>query len=602
MDADAFSSSAQQARTRASMWGSPGARDELRWIAEDARVRAGFAVSAIEVLREDGLLEEVVFDGSVGYEPDWGRAYPLRRIHPVFERGAHYGRFTFLGEEDMEPALRDAIREYGYVPTPSDSTDPQRWRALDMLLARVVDDSGRTRVLFHLDGPLDGCRPQSSQLLRIAEDLELALQATMAVVEREELTHQARIDGAARAVTRAAFHAGTADELLAMIYPALVDGFHAHSVAVWLHDDARDADDEPAAVAPLARMRPAIEAAARRAWSAGTVIVADTDRVWGDDELDRDHRADLGGHLHRHGAEEVLFIPVGAGHESIAVLIVVREGSDERWAETDSAAALSVGHDLGRALLGARARDREHRLIDELRHLDTYRRQLIATVAHELSTPLGVIVGHVELLEAVPDLPAAALISVKALRRGSARLSTIVEGLLLLSRAHSPTDSVQRLPVDVDAMLADVVEDQNVVAEQHGVELCILPTSGSPAVLGEAEALRGLLVNLVSNAVKYSLPGGLVALRWEADDDGAVFTCADSGIGISAGDRQHLFTEFFRSTNPEALRRPGTGLGLAIAARIVARHDGRIDVESELGDGTTFRVFMPHPDPGNEHG
>jgi signal transduction histidine kinase len=72
-----------------------------------------------------------------------------------------------------------------------------------------------------------------------------------------------------------------------------------------------------------------------------------------------------------------------------------------------------------------------------------------------------------------------------------------------------------------------------------------------------------------------------------------VFTCRDDGLGISGPDRQRLFNEFFRSTNPEALARPGTGLGLAIVARIASRHGGRIDVESTLGVGTTFRVTLP---------
>ena len=71
------------------------------------------------------------------------------------------------------------------------------------------------------------------------------------------------------------------------------------------------------------------------------------------------------------------------------------------------------------------------------------------------------------------------------------------------------------------------------------------------------------------------------------------FVCADNGLGISREDREHLFTEFFRSTNLEALRRPGTGLGLAIVSRIVTRHGGRTEVESLLGVGTTFRVVLP---------
>ena len=110
---------------------------------------------------------------------------------------------------------------------------------------------------------------------------------------------------------------------------------------------------------------------------------------------------------------------------------------------------------------------------------------------------------------------------------------------------------------------------------------------------GDPEELRRLVANLVSNAVKYSLDGGTVEVGLERRADEVVLTVADHGLGISEEDQERLFIEFFRSTNPEALRRPGTGLGLAIVARIVARHEGRIDVDSALGRGTTVTVTLP---------
>jgi signal transduction histidine kinase len=116
--------------------------------------------------------------------------------------------------------------------------------------------------------------------------------------------------------------------------------------------------------------------------------------------------------------------------------------------------------------------------------------------------------------------------------------------------------------------------------------------------LGDAAELDRVVVNLVNNAVKYTHTGGTITITLrpadEEDGDGMVeLVVADDGIGIAEADHDRLFTEFFRSTNPAALARPGTGLGLTIVDRIVRRHGGRIEVDSELGIGTTFRVLLP---------
>ena len=114
----------------------------------------------------------------------------------------------------------------------------------------------------------------------------------------------------------------------------------------------------------------------------------------------------------------------------------------------------------------------------------------------------------------------------------------------------------------------------------------------------DEEGLERVLTNLVGNAVKYSPRGGRVTVTvsgYDTSGDEVEIAVSDEGIGISADDQAHLFTEFFRSTNPDALAEPGTGLGLAISARIVTGHGGRITVDSALGAGSTFRVFLPVP-------
>lgn len=581
-------------RARGSSWGGPGVRAELRRIADDAARRAGFRVCAIEVLRVDGRLELVAFTGAPHQGSAPGDNYGHSQMRQVLELGTRYGNFVFLAEERMDPGLQDALRGYGYVPPVVHLEHPDRWRPLDMLVAPLTDASGRTRALLHLDEPVSGHRPQPAQLLDISDHLELVLQAVLATVDRDELTRRARLDETARALVRAASQRLSGDELLAQVHPELVTGFRARSVAVLLYGAPENAPETPASAARLpVSLRPAVEEATRRAWESRTVIIAEPGRVWGDDLLEQEYMQALTEHLVAHSASELLLVPVGAGHEPTGVLVVVRDGKADRWTESESQAALGVGHDLGRALLSTRAHEREQHLIEQLQRLDEYRQQLLATVSHELKNPLGVIVGHVEMLESVPDLPSTAATSVSALGRGTSRLTSLVENLLLLSRISNLDSPVACMPVDLCSVLDQVIEDESLRAKRQGVTLRSSPPDGSTSVSGDPEELRQLMSNLVSNAVKYSRLGGSVDLCLAARGDEVVFTCADDGLGISDQDQEHLFTEFFRSTNAEALQRPGTGLGLAIVSRIVSRHGGRTEIETRLGQGTTFRVALP---------
>lgn len=580
-------------RARESSWGGPGVRAELRRIADDAARRAGFRVCAIEVLRADGLLELVAFTGSGEDEaPRTGESYSLDHIRQVLSEGTRYGEFVFLAEEEMDADLQQALRGHGYVPHVVNVDDPERWRSLDMLVA-ALKDSDRTRALLHLDSPISGRRPRPDEMHDIAIRLELALQAVLATVDRDELTRRARLDETARAMVRAASRRPDGGDLLAHVHAALMTGFRARSVAVLLYDTCGHPPDATVAAVLPSSLRPAIEAATRRAWQSRTVIIAEPGRVWGDDRLENDHLEDLTHHLVAHAAGELLLVPVGAGHEAMGVLVVVRDGLAERWTASESQAALGVGHDLGRALLSTRAHEREQQLIDQLQRLDEYRQELIATVSHELKNPLGMIVGHVELLQDVAGLPTAAATSLDALGRGTSRLTSLVDDLLLLSRISNVHSPMSDAPVDLCAVLIEVAEDESLRARQQGVTLRIATRAGSSSVPGEHEELRQVIANVVSNAVKYSRSEGTVTVSLEDHGEEVAFVCVDNGLGISQEDQRQLFTEFYRSTNPEALRRPGTGLGLAIVSRIVTRHGGRTEVESSLGKGTTFRVVLP---------
>ena len=133
----------------------------------------------------------------------------------------------------------------------------------------------------------------------------------------------------------------------------------------------------------------------------------------------------------------------------------------------------------------------------------------------------------------------------------------------------------------------------SVAAERKGLTVVVEAPDLPVLASGDADELDRVFANLVSNAVKYTPAGRQITVNLAQDDSVVTMTCTDQGIGISDDDQVRLFQEFFRSTNPQAVAEPGTGLGLTIVKRILERHDGQIEVSSELGRGSTFTVTLP---------
>ena len=589
--ADPTPPSGTVSRPRQDSWGGPEAREALRQIADDIRARAGFQVCAIEVLRSDDMLEFVAITGSPeGEKERLGKASPLNEMGIAFSLGAEYGALTFVAEEWFPPDAAERIAEYGWVPDLPEADDPGRWHPMDMLVAKVLGDRGDLRALLYLDEPHSGRRLSPQELRDLAESLQLPLRAVLTTIEREELTQQVRLANTAREVVRAASSRLDYRELLAETGQHLRVGFRADDLLVHVYADPPSENVDGSAVRLPEPLLTAVTEAGRRAWEAQTVVIVEPGRVWGDDLLDQDHRDDLTKHLAAHEAGALVLVPVGAGPEALGVLLLARHLDGVRWTESESSAALDVGHDLGRAILNTRAHERERELIAELRRLAEYRSGLLSTVSHELKNPLGVIDGHLELLESLPGMPDAAQTSLRALVRGSTRLATVIDDLLLLGRTENPDHPLDRVDVDLAPLVAEVLEDAAVSA--RGARVTVAPPAVDDDVVvgGDREELHRVVANLLGNAVKYSQPGGTVQVSLTRAGDEVVLECVDDGIGISEADQEHLFQEFFRSSNPEAVARPGTGLGLTIVKRIVARHGGRLAVESELGTGSTVRV------------
>jgi len=235
-----------------------------------------------------------------------------------------------------------------------------------------------------------------------------------------------------------------------------------------------------------------------------------------------------------------------------------------------------------------RLRRTERRLLVELRELDRYKGELIATISHELKTPLTSIIGHTELLEESGVQPT----SVSAISRNAARLDRLVTNLLNYSRIQGGHE-LHRVPLDLVDLCTGSLETLRLQVKSAGVALELTEPEVPVIVVGDAEELPRVVDNLCSNAVKYTPPGGRIEVVVRERDGFGEVVVSDTGLGISLSDQVHLFSAFHRSTNPEALTIPGTGLGLAISRTIAELHGGDIGVRSELGSGSEFTLRIP---------
>lgn len=571
-------------------------RDALQTIAEGVTQLAGFGIAAISVVRDDGRLEVMAVAGSDEARRELqGRRTPVDKLLTEIEKADEWGLLRFVPHERLD--LGPEGDAWGWVPDVEPIDDPDAWHPMDLLVAPLLDESGAMRGTLAMDLPLDGRRPGAEQRRVLQKYAEQAGRAVLTALEREALAHQVRLADAARHIVRSASAQLSMSRILADSQAALVEGFQARGMWIQTFDEdglgtgaiysangtTIKLPDELVSIA---------DNAAHRAWELQRTEVVSPDRPFGP-SITAGQGERILEFLAAIGIGSLLFAPLGAGPECLGNLVLTREPGAPDWTDMEGATALDIGHDLGRAILNARAFEREHQLVEELQALDSYKSELIATVSHELKNPLTAIIGHLEMLEASPDLNGTTRSSLAAMDRGARRLARVIDDLLLLSKVGDPNNTIIPAPVDLHRVLDDVVDLSSVAADRKHLTVRIEAPDAPVLALGDADELDRVCANLVSNAVKYTPEGRSVTVSLARVGDQVVLECSDEGIGISTADQEQLFTEFYRSTNPEAIAQPGTGLGLAIVSRIVGRHHGRIEVESTLGKGSTFRIYLP---------
>ena len=234
------------------------------------------------------------------------------------------------------------------------------------------------------------------------------------------------------------------------------------------------------------------------------------------------------------------------------------------------------------------------REVTQQRELDRLKDDFVATVSHELRTPLTSMMGFLEMIRegeagALNDEQKRFLAIVY---RSSERLQRLVGDLLFVARLDANGLQLQFGPVRVDEIVSESLESVAALARSREVEVVSEIHAVSP-VWGDRERLAQLVGNLLSNALKFTPPGGRMTVRTFEDSGRAVIEVADTGIGIPKHEQDRLFQRFFRSSTATEQAIPGTGLGLVISRAIAEAHGGSIGVTSEAGEGTCFRVELP---------
>jgi len=230
--------------------------------------------------------------------------------------------------------------------------------------------------------------------------------------------------------------------------------------------------------------------------------------------------------------------------------------------------------------------------ITRFEQVETMRRDFIANVSHELRTPLTVVGGFLESLQDYTDLSEADRAHFFDLMRDQTlRMQRLVEDLLTLSRLESAANPLQEETVPMSQLLQQLLaEAQGLSQGRHRIALEVLSES---TLFGSESELRSALGNLISNAVRYTPQGGEILVRWEVVQGEGRFSVKDSGIGIEARHIPRLTERFYRIDRSRSRETGGTGLGLSIVKHVLTRHQGRLEVTSEVGHGSTFSVVFP---------
>ena len=287
-------------------------------------------------------------------------------------------------------------------------------------------------------------------------------------------------------------------------------------------------------------------------------------------------------------------VPMVVGDTLVGVLDV-QANTVNRFTPEDVLIQRTLADQIAVAVENVRAYEYQRDVADELRQIDQLKSQFLANMSHELRTPLNSIIGYSEvLLQGIDgELPEDALIDIDDIHNSGKHLLAIINDILDLAKIEAGQMSMEREPVDLQDIAADVTHTAQVLVKDKPVDLELVAEPNPISVMGDPIRLRQVILNLVSNAAKFTEEGTVTIEVGLNTEDEAFVKIMDTGIGISEEGLAVIFERFSQVDGSATRRKDGTGLGLTITRELIQLHGGDIYAESEEGVGSTFWFTLP---------
>ncbi len=309
-------------------------------------------------------------------------------------------------------------------------------------------------------------------------------------------------------------------------------------------------------------------------------------------------------HMAPHNALEVrawMGVPLLFGDRLIGMLSLDRNKQGfytEEHARLAMAFAAQAAIAIENARLFAQEEDRATELaraLEQQRELDGLKDQFIQNVSHELRTPIAIARGYAEMLleEALGELQQQQVEPMSIIVRRLQMLSRLVDDINAIMDVQGKDQDPEREPMDMAALVRDVLDEFQASAEQEGLKLTSFVADAVPIISGNPVQLRRVLDNLLGNALKFTPEGGHIDVNLHHINGTILLSVRDTGVGIASDQLHRIFDRFYQVDGSMSRRYGGTGLGLALVKDIVGAHQGEVHVESEPGVGSTFTVPLP---------